>query len=554
MAASGVLRRTIASGQQLQELLEHTAGADSRPITIELRIPRGSQALRDATDFRRLAAQARERQLACVLVLDPEDVRRRSLAQLVGLPFALTTYEENGALDLPDGERDQETASLATYRPARPPEPTMFVSPTGTVVLAPESPQRTAVASPKTVPVREAEQAHTARPRQQRLALRRWTLVVGLLGFLLIGGGIAAMVALLFVPRATLVVTPQVIDLNATLTYGVQGSAPGLDYAVQPRLIEQTLTATVARQASGERTVPDKAAEGTVMFVNPYPQAVTIPAGTVLKGRNGKSYRLVEGVSIAAADPFGSLSFGSALGHVVATTAGPDGNADAGVVSGQLDNGIFYNNQRPITGGTVRKEPVVTQADLDALRDQATAQLQAQVDGAIARALQPHERLLDGSLQRSDVQLSYDHKVGDVSDRVTLVAQMTVKAAAVDFDALHQQAREELGKRLVANAKTDVVLLGRTVAFTDPEPMPGTQLAWKISGHAQARKVISAAEINEIRQRVLGKSLAEAQTVVQTLPGVADVSVAVSPRWAPQRIPDIASHVSIVVREDLGGS
>src|SRR5439155_11701659 len=124
-------------------------------------------------------------------------------------------------------------------------------------------------------------------------------------------------------------------------------------------------TATVP--ATGARLEPDVTAGGPVTMLNASTDPVTVPKGTQLAALDGRTYITLEGATVPAADPFDAAVFGTVVVKVAATTPGSAGNADAGVLRGQLPSGIYYNNRNaPIAGGSDRKIPVIARKDLAA--------------------------------------------------------------------------------------------------------------------------------------------------------------------------------------------
>ncbi|MCS7255250.1 MAG: baseplate J/gp47 family protein, partial [Thermomicrobium sp.] len=116
------------------------------------------------------------------------------------------------------------------------------------------------------------------------------------------------------------------------------------------RTVRAVVEATVEGTVTGTKEVPDGVARGRIRIVNATLEAFSIVAGREIQGSNGIVYRVTETVYVPAADPFGSQSFGVADVPVEATVIGPEGNAEPGVVSGQLADGVLFRNIEPISG------------------------------------------------------------------------------------------------------------------------------------------------------------------------------------------------------------
>lgn len=583
MATGSVGRLTLRDERDIEELLGRLASGKSATLVVE--VPRESTALLTASEFRRIRAALNESEADLSLQLDPDDHFRQNMARMLGVPVVETPRDAEGeARDdrpaLPGrGARgpspqatpslgDQPTADLASYVPrSHLNRPVAHApgrrSPTGTIVIAREDVPAGALREPGGGQWREGELSSTlaeaiataraARSRQVEPARHERSLLLRVLlvtCLLLIAAATAATLVLLLAPRATVTLVPETMPLQVELTYGLDSSGQPLDLAIPPRQIERTITVELSKPTTGERFEPDGTASGQVVLVNPFPRSVTIPGGTTLAGRNGVSYTTTGEVTVPAADPFGSLSFGSATVGVRAAVAGPDGNADPGVVSGQLDNGVFYNNQQPIGGGTLRRIPLVAESDVNALREQAAAQLQGRVEQTVQEALEPGERLLEGSVEVGEPTFQFSHQAGDAADQLAVRASLTVRARAYNPDAIHQQAQDEAGRRLARLAGPQVVLLGNTLEFSEPEAIGSSGTAWRIVATGQARTVLTEAQLAAAREALAGRSLAEAETALRQIDGVAEASITLKPDWVPRRMPEFASQIQVVVQSE----
>uniref|UniRef100_A0A831X954 Baseplate protein J-like barrel domain-containing protein n=1 Tax=Thermorudis peleae TaxID=1382356 RepID=A0A831X954_9BACT len=579
MTTGSIGRLTLRDERDVDKLLGRLASGESATLVVE--VPRESTVLLTASEYRRIRAALNETEADFSLELDPDDHFRQNMARMLGVPVIKRSdgvddgsYQrrpvksEGSPRPGAPSPGDQATADLASYAPSpRAQRPVVRGpsrrSPTGTIVLVREDvPTGTAdgvgrgqrwesgfsgTLEEAITTARAARLRPGERPRSERSLLLRVLLVTCLLLF---AAATAATLVLLLAPRATVTLVPETMPLRVELTYGLDSSGQTLDLAIPARPIERTINVELSRPTTGERFEPDGTASGQVVLVNPFPRSVTIPGGTTLTGSNGVSYTTLSEVTVPAADPFGSLSFGSATVGIQAAIAGPDGNADPGVVTGQLDNGVFYNNQQPISGGTLKRIPLVAEGDLNALREQAKTELQGKVDQTVQEALEPGERLLEGSIEVGEPNYQFSHQVGDAADQVTVRASLTVRARAYNPDAIHQQAQDEAGRRLARLAGPQVVLLGNTLEFTEPEAIGSSGTAWRIAAAGQARIVLTEEQLAAAQEAVAGKSLAEAEAALRRIDGVADARIALQPDWVPRRMPEFASQIQVVVQSE----
>lgn len=560
MVTSSVARVVLRDEGDIERLLGQLPPRDAGTLVLE--VPLDSGVLRTAGELRRLRVALDATGATWCLHPSTDDRVRRTMARLLGVPLledapdgrkgSRVLTERPGTAG--DGETTADIASYVSPNRQLPQETRAWRSPTGTVVIAtdagmPGRPSETAQGArldPR--PMGDGRRGRArGRTRANPTVLTRVALVTAVLA---IAATVATVLVLLLVPHATVTLVPETRALAVELTYGVDAGAAGVDLAIVSRQIERTVTVELSALTSGERFEPDGTAVGQVVLVNPFPRSVAVPSGTPLTGSNGMTYYTSEDITIAAADPFGSLSFGSAVVGVWAATPGPDGNADPGVLAGQLDNGVFYNNQQPISGGTLKRVPLVSEDDLQQLRQRALTALQERVEQAVRDALVPGEQVIEDSLDVSDPALEFSHQAGDVAETVSVRASVVVRARAYDPEAVHELARQEAGRRLARLAGPELVVLGNTLVVSTPEPVGTNGMMWTIRASGQARAVISDDQVTAARDAVLGRSVGDAVDALREMEGVADARVALEPDWVPRRMPEFASRVDVVVARE----
>src|SRR5207237_8797688 len=117
-------------------------------------------------------------------------------------------------------------------------------------------------------------------------------------------------IALLF-PTATSTLIPATEQISADITYGVSAPNAHYDLAVDPRPSSVTLTYQGSVSTTGQRTVADGTASGTLLLTNASTAEVTIAAGTTFTSASGVSFSTTDDVVVPAADPLGTRTFGS---------------------------------------------------------------------------------------------------------------------------------------------------------------------------------------------------------------------------------------------------
>jgi hypothetical protein len=284
------------------------------------------------------------------------------------------------------------------------------------------------------------------------------------------------------------------------------------------------------------------------MLTNASTTEVLVPAGTIIASETGLQFATVADVTVPAADPYGSLTIGSATVDVNATAAGPDSNVAAESVYGQLDSGIYFLNRDPIGGGTMRRIATVSQADLDSLTAKAQQDLNGKTNGAIDGELKEGQQLLANTEEIGQIASNFNHALGNDAESLKLDASLTITAQAYSLDGIHEQARDAVAERLRNQAGGDVTVLSQTLKTSTPEPVAGTDgTAFSVDAIATTRANVSADELDALRADLSGKDDDAAVARIKQLAGVGDVTIDHSPGWLGGRMPRLDSRIQIEV-------
>lgn len=596
MAARHADLFTVSSASDIEELervLSEETPDSSGSITID--IPDGATTFFNARDFRRLLLAARASDTE--LQVRTDDPLRRELARIIGIPVtpvgranvdnevypddatrrvspavpeaAPESCDEAGTRVDAVPSTLQEATDEATTRASVLPELPGTDSATPAVlleeseasfsfVITPPVPRRPFIASdrPSTLNGAAVERGHVhARPHAGPRGGERTSLTSRsrrrLIGVLVIIASLIALAAFAFgfvMPSATLTVTPRVTPIETSLTYGLDTPGATWDVRIAPSDISTTVTFSASSPATGERFEPDATATGAVLLTNATTVDVIVPTETVLTTIDGVDVVTTEEIVVPAADPFGSLTFGSAEIAVRASAPGPSGNLGAETIYGQLDNGLFFTNREPLTGGTNRRIVVVSQADIDALQQQARDDLQAQAAVALPAALQPGQRLVAGSERRGSIQLSFDRQVGEDATEVRIDASMSVSGQAFNPEEWHQQARKDVESRMQALVGKGQLLIDGSVAVADPAEVPGAGgTAYIVGASARVRSAIDMERLDATRVELRGQSADDAVARIQQIEGVQAVSVEQDNDWLWKNLPQLTSRITIEV-------
>jgi hypothetical protein len=592
----------VSDLEALEQLLE-----DGETESITVNIPDGATTLFNARDFRRVIEAARSS--AVRLSISTDDPMRRELARIMGFRIATspqhfsepaadvhaqrdackreiigpTTAEIEPLPDMPNPEQTVEPAEHDSHEADTVHVPMSLDSASDdesdatdtfeddnelseasfSFVITPPIPRRPGLEQGDTIsegsdsqglPEFELWDRRQARTqRQPRVSRRRVSRGVAILAVATTIILLAALLMGLVLPSATIAITPQVRDVSATLTYGVALPGTNYDISIPPDTISATVTYSGSIATTGQRTEPDATAVGSILLTNPLTSEVTIAAGTTITAASGTEFVVTDDVTVPAADPYGSLTFGSATAGIRASAPGIGGNVDADAISGQLESAVFYTNRDATSGGSNKTIKTVTQADVDKLQRQAMADLDVKAAGAIATKVAPGQQVVDNSEQRQPMQATLDHSVGQDAELLKIDASMQVTAQAYRPDALTGQAQSAAQQKLSEQAGPDAELVADSVHVGSPTPIDGASgTAFSVSASGRLQSRIDEAALEAIRNDLTGVSTEASLARIEQVPGVGSASIQQSRSWLTSGMPHLASHITIEVQGAKG--
>lgn len=558
----------ITSDEDVERLLGSFPEHEQSNVVITVRPE--STALLTASEFFRLFSAARKS--GVTLTISTDDPLRCELARMLGwsvgeppekIDEADSSQEISGSRftaddlaafvrrtpsipDRPESGSPAEAPTTAIALPEDNPPPATISDPGApyfqTVTSTPSAIEKTvgrgkafvrAVAGKFRVPAEQGRKRKYVRIGAIGAPVLVLVLLAGLLYYVL--------------PTATITIVPTEHAIAADLTYGLDAPGATYDIKLAPTPMSNTSVFDKTIPTTGARYEPDGTASGQVVFTNPQTTAVSIPAQSKITGSNGQVYLTKSAVTVPAADPFGSMSFGSAAVGIVAAQAGSGSNADPGYVVGQLGNGLFYTNKDPVGGGTDKKIPTVSQNDIAALTDAAKKDLDGRAEKEFDAKIGAGLKVVPDSLKKSDPALTFTHQANEDATEVAVHATMDVNAQTYDPAKLLDQAHTEASRRLASQAGPDAMLVGSTLQISDPKALNDQQTGFSIHASATVRSVINEAEQSRLASSLVGKNLDTAKNLLHQQRDVANFQMTLSPSWLPQRLPELASRIHINV-------
>ena len=378
-------------------------------------------------------------------------------------------------------------------------------------------------------PAAEHAADSTIQPPTRNKRKLRVVLVVG--GLALIGV-LAGMLAslLLMPPTATITLVPVSTSISRTLLVTVVTGTPSpAQHEVQGRRLSSlAMSQAQTVPATGTGTQEARAAQGMITFYNAALAEQTVPAGTLLTGTDG-----IEVVTEQEADiPAGSLSMnGQVTVPAHATVNGPTGNIKAGDLYGPCCRAnVFVQNSAAFSGGQdARMFPIVTQQDIDHATTTLKAALASSVQAALQAQVHPGEHVIS-PLPCTPV-VTPDHRAGAEASQVTVTVSESCTAETYDAAAVQtllterttQQASVQLGAGYALTGEVQTSILHSSVQ----DAQRGV-VTLEVKGAGMWTYQFTNAQLEQMKQRIVGTSKAEATALLLHTPGVRSVSLSVA--------------------------
>lgn len=522
--------------------------------SVALVVPKHAQLISSVVNLRLLLAEAKKRKKSISVVT--QDKIGTKLASQVGIPVYASVTDET-PVDSEIGPKPSIDDVIELNESAAPQSTQAGVVEEETVeskvpvkrydessASEPEVPAEPAIeAVPLTLPAVDVatpvveERAVGARPQSSRKSMQKKAL--------LWGGGLVVLAALLGAGwwfywaswQATAIITlesePFQQQVEVTIDNSLQAPDAGQS-AIPGQRIETQISKNGSFGATGKKDVGSKAS-GTMTISNRLGEPVALASGTRFE-REGLVMISTEAVTINAAsvalDAQGNVTVKPGTGSVKveASAAGEQYNLAPGdwtitsLTNAQRDK-VTGANQAAFAGGVTKSVNVVTAEDIDKAKQSLASQATEELVAAL-QAESPNLTILKDGVSIEVVESSSDKQPNDEADAVAVTA--TVRARAIAFIAAAY--RTAVVARVSALAPE-----GKQVAATPDDAIETSigsvdvgQGKLTLKGSLQTR-VVPAIDEETLTGQLFGKTVTEAQTLLEGQEGVTAAVVRIQP-------------------------
>ena len=351
--------------------------------------------------------------------------------------------------------------------------------------------------------------------------------------------------ALFFAGHASVSVTAKtnIVNIARTLQLKPAGSVDAAQSTAPAVVKEIKKVSSVTFTPTGKKNVGDKAI-GTAKLSQQALSSATVPAGTALTTNSGLVFRTDTAVTVPAST-FGPGCFptacaGSATVGVTAAEGGTEYNGASGTLNG-APSGISASLPAATSGGTDRTVTIVSQDDIDKAKEQLQAQ---KADSVKAELLKQFDDTI------VVIQESYKVSAGDPTS-----------VPALDQEATTAKLSAETTYRIVGISRANLIAIYDAYTKTQIEGEKNQKIyrsGDETTSFAQFTdtdgifrvKATATAQVGpnideaQLAAQIAGKRSGEIQQLIETIQGVEDVNVKLSPFWVT-KAPTDAKKIDI---------
>ncbi len=259
-------------------------------------------------------------------------------------------------------------------------------------------------------------------------------------------------VAIAFIPRASIRIQPETRTQSITIPVRANASVQDvfLSGSVPAKEVSVILDGARSAAASGQISIPARAARGSVVFRNLTDLPVSIPAGAIIRTVGDEPVRFVTlddaevaaGVDETVELPVKALSFGES------------GNLDPDMlqaIEGELGLWLAATNPAATHDGADETVSAPTENDHEQLRDSLMVAFYRRAEDEIQAALAPDALIFPDTLTSAEVlEESCDPPVGEPGDRLTLKMRVEFSVEYAAESDLRELAQSALSASLPA--------------------------------------------------------------------------------------------------------
>ena len=444
--------------------------------------------------------------------VDPSSAKldyHRSIGELA----ASHSVDEPESIDLDEGEGDEDTA---------------------------EPKAKTAAPPPKDKKLKV--------PNFERFRL---ILILGILG--VVGFIIFIILAIFVLPKAVITIKTESEPVSTNFTLTTSDSQKTLDK--EKRIIPSVLktqdqSSSQQAQATGQQNNGTKATGSVTMSAGACSATVPsdVPAGSGIT-TSGLTFIAQSGTSFAPVVSAGKCTYQSTGStKVTAQTAGAKYNVASSTfsVSGRPD--VSASSSAAMTGGTDNNITVVSQSDVDGAQQKAATASSADdfKRNLIKQLNDSGFYVLDSTFKADSQSVSASPDVGQQANTTTVTVKISYSVLMVPKSDLTDIIKDQLAKQVDKNkqklSNDDVLKTAAVIVQSQSSP---TVASLQVNEDTTAVPII---DVNTVKKQAGGQKSGDIKKSLESLPGVKEVTIKMSPFWV-SKAPKDSGKVRVILSQ-----
>jgi len=297
------------------------------------------------------------------------------------------------------------------------------------------------------------------------------------------------------------------------------------------------------KATSGAATTVTGVSRGTVRITNTYSRPQPLVKTTRLLTKDGRLYRISEGVDVPAGGSVDVEAYADEEGGAYDFSA-PTAFTIPGL-SESMQRVVTAASVSPFTGGqqVVR---MVGEEDLAKATEAIKAEALEEAKTTLAKEVA--DPILNESVFVVNTSESTaGAKVGDNADEFMMSAKVSVTGVFFSRSEMETFIRDRIRDRVpsgreLVSGPNDALTLTYAVASSD-----ALNESARITATANVLTKPTSADNLVSKEAIAGLSVGEAESALKNMPGIEDATVTIRPSWV-KRLPTLKDHITIKVK------
>lgn len=331
-------------------------------------------------------------------------------------------------------------------------------------------------------------------------------------------------------------------DFNVTLD-STASSVTSTIIPVTKKTFDLTLTESM--NTSGQKETGEKS-KGEVTVFNKLDKIQSIPKSTILSDSAGKKYELLTSVQVPASAydlNTGTITMGQIKANIIASDIGPEFNQNQNSLFSFKDNtNLLAKVNNSISGGTRLQVKIVSADDKNKLSSLVTESLKNKINEKIKNETSL-SGLLAGSANIDKKTLDYNREVGEIADTLSVNVSATLSLFQIE-----DSQKENVLKTLLASDPDFLQSISSPSDFSFSFIASQNDSQKSTGKLTVSGKTLPKIDLDSLRQKLTGKSFANAYALINSQPRVYNRNIKIIPSLFSflNRLPPQAEKITII--------